>query len=97
MIVQVVENHVGLHPNFKILPYGVRSSVHVALNYLSNSSAYRCTGALFGVPTSAAHYMTSTVIDALVAAAPQWIKWPSSQEQARIANDFFKFCKIPGK
>ena len=95
-IVQIVNNYVGPNPPYDSLPYGAKYAVHAALNYLGNSSAYRCTGEILGIPRSKAFDMTSTVINALIASAPDYIKWPSEPERNLIAADFYNYCNIPG-
>ena len=95
-ICDIVDSFVGPEPSFAVLPYGVKYAVHAALHYLSNSSAYRCTSTTLGIPKSAAWLMTSKVVEALVDASPQWIKWPTHDEQLVISQVFQNRSNIPG-
>ena len=95
-IVDIVERFVGPDPSFDTLPHGAKYAVHTALHYLSNSSAYRCTGTTLGLPRSTAWKMTAKVIDALVDASPDWIRWPTSEEQLQISEIYENRSGIPG-
>ena len=86
-VLRIVENYSFNNPSITI-PYGSKYALHACLHYLGNSMAYRVTAETLGIPRSAACHMTSIVVDALVQAVPDWIKWPTVEEQDGISRIF---------
>ena len=93
-VLNIVENYVDQTETS--VPYGPKYAVHAALHYLANSCAYRVTAETLGIPKSSAFEMTSVVIDSLVSAASEWIKWPTEDEQWEISSNFEARTGFPG-